>query len=58
MKEKTKTLINLYTYRDDLINTKNKLKWYQFKKRRDFNKDIKKYKDDIEVLFEEEILKY
>ena len=58
MTEKTKSLINLYTYRDDLINAKNRLRWYQFKKRRDFNKDIKKYKDDIEVIFEEEILKY
>ena len=58
MKEKMKSLINLYTYRDDLIRAKNKLRWYQFKKRRDFNIDIKKYKDDIEVIFEEEILKY
>lgn len=57
MKEKLKLLTTLYIYRDDLINARHKLRWYQFKKRREFNKDIKGYEREIDYVFEKEILK-
>lgn len=57
MEQNLTLLTTLSVYKDDLIRARNKLKWYQFKKRRNYNKDIKKYQRDIDYIFECEILK-
>jgi|TARA_Y100000310_G_C20689413_1_gene821220 hypothetical protein len=53
-----KKATTLFIYRDELANAKRKLKWWQFKKRKDFNNDIKSYTKQIDEVLEEELLKY
>ncbi|MBL7045376.1 MAG: hypothetical protein ISR98_02140 [Parcubacteria group bacterium] len=53
-----KKLTTLFIYRNELSNAKRKLKWWQFKKNKNFNDDIKIYNKQIDQIIEEEILKY
>jgi len=52
------TLTTLFVYRDELSNARRKLKWYEFKKKREFDIDIKGYTKQIDEIIEEELLKY
>ena len=49
-------LIDFIAYRDDVIKAKARLKWYDFKMKKDYAKDLRYYQKEINRLWDKRIL--
>ena len=48
--------MDFITYRDNVIKAKTRLKWYNFKMKRTYTKDLRYYQNEINNLWDKRIL--
>ena len=49
-------LIQLIKYRDNVKKAKSRLRWYDFKMKKDYAKDLRYYQDEINRLWNKRIM--